>query len=270
MLFGRILTSAATSYKLPIHVLHFTASANICLGIARAAIDAFVELAQAKTPTMSQTPLAARPTVHAGGRAGRGDVPVCRGVYGRGCARAHRGGRDERTSCRRRSKYGDASPASTRRRQASASSMRCTSSAAPRRSRPTDDWTAACATCTRSTSTRPYRRCGGRRRGSSIHRLGRASRRRSAGRRFGRPRSHSGCRRRQSFEGCTPVRYDAAAAGVIAGAVAKRHAVAVREAGQHDRVLAERLHGLHHPRRTRTPPRRPLGSSPPIVMPLGT
>lgn len=52
-------------YRLPIHALHLTASANICLGIARAAIDAFVELAQAKTPMMSQTPLAKRPTVHA-------------------------------------------------------------------------------------------------------------------------------------------------------------------------------------------------------------
>lgn len=52
-------------YRLPIHALHLTASANICLGIARAAIDAFVELAMDKTPTLSQTPLAARPTVHA-------------------------------------------------------------------------------------------------------------------------------------------------------------------------------------------------------------
>jgi alkylation response protein AidB-like acyl-CoA dehydrogenase len=34
-------------------------------GIARAAIDSFVELAKAKTPTLSQTGLAVRPTVHA-------------------------------------------------------------------------------------------------------------------------------------------------------------------------------------------------------------
>jgi alkylation response protein AidB-like acyl-CoA dehydrogenase len=43
----------------------FTALATVGLGIARAAIDAFVELAKAKTPTLSQSGLATRPTVHA-------------------------------------------------------------------------------------------------------------------------------------------------------------------------------------------------------------
>lgn len=35
------------------------------LGIARAAIDSFVELAKGKTPTLSQSSLGGRPTVHA-------------------------------------------------------------------------------------------------------------------------------------------------------------------------------------------------------------
>jgi len=65
LIFGSQANLPGALYRLPIHVLHFTASSNICLGIARAAIDAFVELALSKTPTMSQTPLAARPTVHA-------------------------------------------------------------------------------------------------------------------------------------------------------------------------------------------------------------
>ena len=65
LIFGARPYLGGALYRLPIHVLHFTASSNICLGIARAAIDAFVELARDKTPTMSQTTLAARPTVHA-------------------------------------------------------------------------------------------------------------------------------------------------------------------------------------------------------------
>jgi alkylation response protein AidB-like acyl-CoA dehydrogenase len=38
---------------------------SVLPGIARAAIDAFVELASAKTPTFSQTSLAMRPSIHA-------------------------------------------------------------------------------------------------------------------------------------------------------------------------------------------------------------
>jgi alkylation response protein AidB-like acyl-CoA dehydrogenase len=52
-------------YKLSIDVHFFTALATVGLGIARSAIDSFVELAKAKTPTLSQTGLASRPTVHA-------------------------------------------------------------------------------------------------------------------------------------------------------------------------------------------------------------
>lgn len=65
LIFGSRAHVGGALYRLPIHVMHFTASSNICLGIARAAIDAFVELAQSKTPTMSQMPLADRPTIHA-------------------------------------------------------------------------------------------------------------------------------------------------------------------------------------------------------------
>jgi alkylation response protein AidB-like acyl-CoA dehydrogenase len=66
LIFGAQSHVSGALYRLPLITLHFTASANICLGIARASIDAFVELARSKTPTMSQTPLSARPTVHAG------------------------------------------------------------------------------------------------------------------------------------------------------------------------------------------------------------
>src|SRR3990172_1429706 len=52
-------------YKMDIAAHFFTALTNVGLGIARAAIDSFVELAKVKTPTLSQTGLAARPTVHA-------------------------------------------------------------------------------------------------------------------------------------------------------------------------------------------------------------
>jgi len=52
-------------YKIRIEMLFFTALASVGLGIARAAIDSFVELAKGKTPTLSQTGLAMRPTIHA-------------------------------------------------------------------------------------------------------------------------------------------------------------------------------------------------------------
>jgi alkylation response protein AidB-like acyl-CoA dehydrogenase len=47
---------------LPMFAMAITA---VLPGIARAAIEAFVELAKAKTPTFSQTGLATRPTIHA-------------------------------------------------------------------------------------------------------------------------------------------------------------------------------------------------------------
>jgi indole-3-acetate monooxygenase len=52
-------------YKMRLEMLFLTAIATVGLGIARAAIDAFVDLATEKTPTLSQTGLAARPTIHA-------------------------------------------------------------------------------------------------------------------------------------------------------------------------------------------------------------
>jgi alkylation response protein AidB-like acyl-CoA dehydrogenase len=52
-------------YKMRIEMQFLTALANVGLGIARSAIDTFVELANAKTPTLSQTTLASRPTIHA-------------------------------------------------------------------------------------------------------------------------------------------------------------------------------------------------------------
>lgn len=52
-------------YRLGLNVLFLTALSNVALGIARSAIDAFVDLAKVKTPTLSQTGLAVRPTVHA-------------------------------------------------------------------------------------------------------------------------------------------------------------------------------------------------------------
>ena len=56
---------ASPLYKIRIEMLFLTALANVGLGIARAAIDSFVELAKAKTPTLSQDGLATRPTIHA-------------------------------------------------------------------------------------------------------------------------------------------------------------------------------------------------------------
>lgn len=52
-------------YTIGILPLFSMALTPVLLGVARAAIDAFVELAKQKTPTLSQTGLATRPTVHA-------------------------------------------------------------------------------------------------------------------------------------------------------------------------------------------------------------
>jgi indole-3-acetate monooxygenase len=52
-------------YRLGVFPLFAMPIAAVLPGIARAAIDAFVELAKAKTPTFSQTGLASRPTIHA-------------------------------------------------------------------------------------------------------------------------------------------------------------------------------------------------------------
>jgi alkylation response protein AidB-like acyl-CoA dehydrogenase len=52
-------------YRVGILPLYSMALTSVLLGIARAAIDAFVELAKEKTPTLSQSGLATRPTIHA-------------------------------------------------------------------------------------------------------------------------------------------------------------------------------------------------------------
>jgi alkylation response protein AidB-like acyl-CoA dehydrogenase len=52
-------------YRIDILGLYSMALTMVLVGIARAAIDSFVELAKAKTPTLSQTGLANRPTIHA-------------------------------------------------------------------------------------------------------------------------------------------------------------------------------------------------------------
>ena len=52
-------------YRLRIDQLFFTGLSVVGLGIARAAIDAFMEIARQKTPTLSQSALASRPTIHA-------------------------------------------------------------------------------------------------------------------------------------------------------------------------------------------------------------
>jgi indole-3-acetate monooxygenase len=56
---------AGPLYRAGILPLYSLALTTVSLGIARAAIDAFVALAKQKTPTLSQTGLAARPTIHA-------------------------------------------------------------------------------------------------------------------------------------------------------------------------------------------------------------
>ncbi len=56
---------AGPLYRAGILPLYSLALTTVSLGIARAAIDAFVALAKEKTPTLSQTGLATRPTIHA-------------------------------------------------------------------------------------------------------------------------------------------------------------------------------------------------------------
>ena len=64
-LFGAQSRLPGALYKLGVEQHFLTALANVGLGIARASIDSLVELAKAKTPTLSQTGLASRPVVHA-------------------------------------------------------------------------------------------------------------------------------------------------------------------------------------------------------------
>jgi alkylation response protein AidB-like acyl-CoA dehydrogenase len=56
---------AGPLYRLGVLPMFGMTVTSVLPGIARAAIEAFIELAQAKTPTFSQTGLATRPTVHA-------------------------------------------------------------------------------------------------------------------------------------------------------------------------------------------------------------
>jgi alkylation response protein AidB-like acyl-CoA dehydrogenase len=56
---------AGSLYRLRIDQLFFTSLAIVGLGIARTAIDSFMEIARQKTPTLSQSTLASRPTIHA-------------------------------------------------------------------------------------------------------------------------------------------------------------------------------------------------------------
>jgi alkylation response protein AidB-like acyl-CoA dehydrogenase len=52
-------------YKMRVEMHFFTSLAVVGLGIARAAIDSFMQIAREKTPTLSQNPLNLRPTIHA-------------------------------------------------------------------------------------------------------------------------------------------------------------------------------------------------------------
>jgi alkylation response protein AidB-like acyl-CoA dehydrogenase len=52
-------------YNLGVLPMFAMSVTSVLPGIARAAIDSFIELAKAKTPTFSQTGLATRPTIHA-------------------------------------------------------------------------------------------------------------------------------------------------------------------------------------------------------------
>ncbi|HEY8490068.1 MAG TPA: acyl-CoA dehydrogenase family protein [Dehalococcoidia bacterium] len=64
-LFGAPVRVAGPLYRIGVLPLFSMALACVLLGTARSGIEAFVTLAKAKTPTMSQTGLAARPTIHA-------------------------------------------------------------------------------------------------------------------------------------------------------------------------------------------------------------
>lgn len=64
-LFAAPVQVGGALYRIGILPLYSMALACVLLGTARAGIEAFVTLARAKTPTMSQTGLAVRPTVHA-------------------------------------------------------------------------------------------------------------------------------------------------------------------------------------------------------------
>lgn len=52
-------------YRMRVEMLAITSIVTVSLGIARSAIDTLVAIAKEKTPTLSQTVLAARPTLHA-------------------------------------------------------------------------------------------------------------------------------------------------------------------------------------------------------------
>jgi len=73
---------AGDLYKLGPDQLFFTGLAVVGLGIARAAIDSFMELALVKTPTLSLSPLATRPTIHA-------EVAKAEARYQSACAYIH-------------------------------------------------------------------------------------------------------------------------------------------------------------------------------------
>jgi indole-3-acetate monooxygenase len=56
---------AGPLYRIGVLPMFSMTVASVLPGIAQAAIDSFIDLANAKTPTFSQTGLAARPTIHA-------------------------------------------------------------------------------------------------------------------------------------------------------------------------------------------------------------
>lgn len=63
--FTQLPQTSGALYRAGIMPLFSLALAPVLIGIARQAIDSFVELAKSKTPTLSQTGLAVRPTIHA-------------------------------------------------------------------------------------------------------------------------------------------------------------------------------------------------------------
>jgi alkylation response protein AidB-like acyl-CoA dehydrogenase len=64
-LFGGQPQVGGALYRIGVLPMFGMAVASVLPGIARAAIDAFVDLAKSKTPTFSQTGMASRPTIHA-------------------------------------------------------------------------------------------------------------------------------------------------------------------------------------------------------------